>query len=391
MIAPTAKQPDGAGALQNTLDLIAQARTASALRERLAARWPAFAGDKLQELAIVGAADEGVRLARLCARRGIALRAVVDDNPKKQGETVHGTKVTPVDALAQLDRDVPVIVASHRSLKPVRRVRQMGFANVAPFLLLQALDPVRFPPHMFHEGILEDLADNIAQYRKLDSMLQDDMSRQVLSAVIQYRLTGDPETLGSIVEWDLYGPGRLLEYGDDEVYVDGGTFDGDTIRLFIERVKGRFSRVIGFEPDPATFKRLKSNFAGEPRVEPVNAGLHRTQGTLRFDDAGTRGSVLVESGGITVPVVPLDDILKGDRVSYIKMNIEAAEIDALAGASKSIARWKPKLAISGYHKPSHLWQVPDAIRNIRTDYKLYFRQHDGGIIETVVYALPPAQ
>jgi len=116
--------------------------------------------------------------------------------------------------------------------------------------------------------------------------------------------------------------------------------------------------------------------------------VFKNKGVLRFDDAGTRGSILVESGGIVVPVVGLDEVLKGDRVSYIKMNIEGAEIDALQGGSQSIKRWAPKLAISAYHFPSHLWQIPAMIKELRNDYQIFFRQHDGGIIETVVFALP---
>jgi len=370
------------------LNAIASAGSAAGLRAVLAARWPAFATANLKELAIVGAADEGMRLAALCRQHGIIVRAIADDNPARQTQTVEGLKVTPVEELQRLDRATPVIVASHRSLLPVRRLREMGFVNVAPFLLLQTLDPARFPPHMFHDGLLEDLADNLERYRELGELVADDYSRAVLAAVIGYRLTADPVELDPVVEWELYGPNNLLNYGTDEVYVDGGAFDGDSIRLFIKRVDNRFAEVIAFEPDPATFRRLQANFADEPRVHPINAGLHRTKATLRFDNAGTRGSVLVSSGGITIPVVGLDEVLNGARVSYIKMNIEAAEIAALEGAAASIRRWAPKLAISAYHMPDHLWRVPATIRNLRPDYRLYFRQHDGGIIETVTYALP---
>jgi len=241
---------------------------------------------------------------------------------------------------------------------------------------------------MFHQGLLEDLCENFNKYQSLGSNLADEASRDVLAAVIAYRMDGDPEALSAVVEWDLYGPNQLIEYSNDEVYVDGGAFDGDSIRMFIERVGGHYSRVLGFEPDPVTFKRLKSNFLNEQRVEPINAGLHKENGTLRFDDAGTRGSILVDSGGIEVPVVDLDGILNGERVSFIKMNIEGAEIDALQGAAESIKQWSPKLAISAYHLPNHLWLIPETIAKIRPDYKLYFRQHDGGIIETVMFALP---
>ena len=377
----------GTQELGKRLDTIASVGSAAGLKERLAERWPAFTSRKLREVAIVGAAGEGVRLAALCRCHRIVLRGVADDNAMKQTQLVEEHKVTAVEEFDRLDRGTPVIVASHRALLPVRRLRNMGFTNVAPFLLLQELDPVRFPPHMFHDGLLEDLVDNVPRYRELGEIVADDRSRAVLAAVIDYRLNADPEVLDSIVEWDLYGPNNLLKYGMDEVYVDGGAYDGDSIRLFIKRVDDRFAKVIAFEPDPVTFRRLKANFASEPRVQPVNAGLHRAKAMLRFDGAGTRGSVLTATGATTVSVVGLDEVLNGERVSYVKLNIEGAEIDALEGGAASIRQWAPKLAIAAYHVPDHLWRVPATIRGLRPDYRIYFRQHDGGIIETVIYAL----
>ena len=295
--------------------------------------------------------------------------------------------VISFEPLGALDRSIPVVVASHRSLKPCQRVHALGFESVVPFMTLQMLQPERFAPHAFHERLLEDLVESEPRLRRLGERLADDFSRAVLAAVIGYRFEGDPLVLAPVIEWDLYGPGGLLAYGEDEVYVDGGSYDGDSIRLFIERVGGRYQRILGFEPDPATFARLKANFAGEPRVQAINAGLHRCAATLRFDDAGTRGSVLAETGGIAVPVVGLDEVLEGERVTYLKMNIEAAEIEALHGAATSIRRWAPKLAVSAYHRADHLWRVPETILELRPDYRIYLRQHDGGIIETVSYAM----
>lgn len=377
----------GALGFGERLNIIASACSAADLRARLAERWPAFTTGKLKEIAIVGAAGEGLRLAKLCSRHGIVLRGIADDNSVKQAQPVEGRMVTAVEDFDRLDRGTPVIVASHRALLPVRRLRKMGFANVAPFLLLQELDPIRFPPHMFHDGLLEDLANNLPRYRELGEIVADDRSCAVLAAVIDYRLNADPEVLDSIVEWDLYGPNNLLNYGTDEVYVDGGAYDGDSIRLFIKRVHNQFVKVIAFEPDPVTFDQLKANFANEPRVQPIMAGLHRAKATLRFDDAGTRGSVLTANGATMVSVIGLDEVLNGERVTYVKLNIEGAEIDALEGGAASIRRWAPKLAIAAYHVPDHLWRVPATIRGLRPDYRIYFRQHDGGIIETVTYAL----
>ncbi len=369
------------------LDKLREFKSVAEMRAWLVARESAFDPKRLIKMAIVGAADEGLRLAELCNRQKILIAAICDDNPNKQGLKVGTATVKSVNALQDMDRDVSVIIASHRVLKAQERLKGMGFRHVAPFALLEVLDPKAFPPHLFYDGWLEDLFEHRDRYAALASLLADDMSRRVLDAVLGFRLTLDATVLSPIIEWDLYGPANLLTYGEDEVYVDGGSYDGDSIRLFIERVRGKFSRVLAFEPDKNTFKRLAANFAGEKRVEPINAGLHRRKATLHFDNAGTRGSILVEQGGVEVPVVGLDEVLKGDRVTYIKMNIEGAELEALKGGEQTIKQWAPKLAISAYHRPSHLWQIPELIRDLNPNYKLYLRQHDGGVIETVLYAL----
>lgn len=369
------------------LDKLLEFGSVAEMRAGLVARNPVFDPKCLNKIAIVGAADEGLRLVELCGKYQIEVVAVCDDNPKKLGLEVGAVEVKPVDVLKDVDRDVPVIIASHRVLKVLERLKGMGFKHVAPFALLEVLDPMTFPPHMFYDDWLEDLFEHRVRYIALAKLLADDFSRQVLNALLGFRLTLDATVLTPIVEWDLYGPADLLKYGDDEVYVDGGSYDGDSIRLFIDRVHGKFSRVLAFEPDKNTFQRLAANFVGEKRVEPINAGLHRRKATLHFDNAGTRGSILVEQGGVEIPVVGLDEVLEDQRVTFVKMNIEGAELEALKGGEQVIKNWAPKLAISAYHRPSHLWQVPELVHSLRPDYRLYLRQHDGGVIETVLYAL----
>ena len=369
------------------LDQLNSYQSVEEIRAWLVGRNPDLAPRCLKRIAVIGAAEEGIRLVELCGNHGIEVAAIGDDDPTKQGLNIGPTTVAAVDSLTSIDRHTPVIIASHRVLKAAERLRLMGFRHVAPFALLEVLDPAAFPPHMFYERWLEELFASRDRYVALLGLLADEMSRCVLDALLGFRLTLDAEVLSPIIEWDLYGPSDLLTYSEDEVYVDGGSYDGDTIRLFIGRVHGKFSRVLAFEPDVRTFRRLAANFAGDRRVEAINAGLHRRRATLRFHNAATRGSILIEEGAAEVPVVGLDEILRDDRVTFIKMNIEGAELEALRGAERAIKRWAPKLAISAYHRPSHLWQVPELVHNLRPDYRLYLRQHDGGVIETVLYAL----
>jgi FkbM family methyltransferase len=362
--------------------------TMDTLRSQLLRHHPAFDPDELREIAILGAAAEGERLAALCQAQDIRIAAISDDDPAKAGTLLLGHAIVPMDELAKLDRATPIVIASHRVLGAAERLSRLGFAAVAPFAVLQVLDPERFPPHMFYEGLLEDTWENREQYRWLARELSDNKSRDVLDAVLTFRQILDPRVLAPVVEPELYQSAGLLGYGDDEVYIDGGAFDGDTIRLFSSRVGGRYARIYAFEPDPKTFATLRQNFASEPRVELINAGLYHRKETLRFRDDASRGAIFAADGGTEIEVTTIDDVVGDERVTFIKMNIEGAEIDALKGAARTIRRWRPKLAISAYHRPSDLWCIPRLVRWLNEDYGLYLRQHDGGVIETVLYGLP---
>jgi FkbM family methyltransferase len=372
---------------------LANARSAEDLIAYVKTHNSGFDPYSLGTIAIVGAGPEGKRLAEICGRRGQKIAALVDDDPEKVETSIGGIAVEPTKRLQDLKRATPIIIASHRVLEPIERLRALGFSTVLPFAALQITAPHIFKPHMFYEGWLEDLLENREQYRWLGSELADERSRQVLEAVMQFRLTIDPVSLVPVLEEGpyyrgLYHPTGLFDLGESEVYVDACSYDGDSIRRFIERVGGRYERILAFEPDPTTFGSLKQNFANEPRVQTFNAGLHRHKGVLRFRDDSTRGAIFTDDGDNSIEVVSLDEVLAGSPASYIKMNIEGAEIDALLGARGTIQRWMPKLAISAYHRPSDLWHIPRLVKEFSTAYDIYLRQHDGGVIETVLYAIP---
>lgn len=368
---------------------LAKAGALSALRQAIRAHYGALDVDNLRSLAIVGAAVEGARLAVLCRDRGIQVVALADDHPAKVGTRIAGHAVEPTAGLERLDRATPIVIASHRVLGATERLRALGFTTVLPFAALQVMAPDIFPPHMFYDGMLEDLWNNRDRYARLHDQLADRRSRAVLDAVLAFRQSFDPLVLEPVLDDDdLYAPKGLIAFSDREVYVDGGSYDGDTIRTFAKRVGDRFERIYAFEPDPVTYRALKSNFSAEPRVEAIHAGLHREKGVLRFKDDGSRGAIFTSDGEIEMPVTTLDDVIGEGRVSYIKMNIEGAEIDALHGGERLIRRERPKLALSVYHRPSDLWRIPEIVKQFDPGYELYLRQHDGGIIETVLYALP---
>ncbi len=361
------------------------------MRDVLAERHQQVLPSKIDRVAVLGASEEGERFVSQCIEVGVEVVAVVDDNPDKIGQQIGYLSVIPTSGLLDLDRNIPVIIASHRVLDAVARLKKEDFKTVVPLGLIQVLDPDRFIPHMFYDGLLENLFEDREKLNQFANRLTDDASRKTMDAVIGFRLTFDSELLRPVLDLDLYFPEGIFELGNDEIFLDCGTFDGDSIRWFIERSKGKYERIIGFEPDTATYQKLVDNFASNARVETVNKGVYSNEDILHFDNAGTRGSLLSKPGeksAISIPVCSIDDVMSGGRATYIKMNIEGAEIAAIKGARQTILKWQPKLAISVYHRPADLWEIAAVIDTISPNYTFYLRQHDGGIIETVLYAIP---
>lgn len=83
----------------------------------------------------------------------------------------------------------------------------------------------------------------------------------------------------------------------------------------------------------------------------------------------------------------IDEIVKSRKVTFIKMDIEGAELKALYGAANTIKTWHPKLAVCVYHKPEDLITIPQYIKSIYPMYRLYLRSYSPSGVETVLYAV----
>lgn len=76
------------------------------------------------------------------------------------------------------------------------------------------------------------------------------------------------------------------------------------------------------------------------------------------------------------------EMLGLERVDFIKMDIEGAEVDALLGAEETIKRFKPKLAICTYHRPTDPIEIRKILLNYNPNYR--FKELKRG--ERVLYA-----
>lgn len=176
---------------------------------------------------------------------------------------------------------------------------------------------------------------------------------------------------------------------DEGVFIDAGCLDlGDT-RGYIYRNPG-YRKVYAFEPDRTNYERClerKEQFCNDERIEVVNKGLWSSRTQLSFcENAGS--SVISEQGSASVEVTDLDSFMEGkEKVTFIKMDIEGAEMEALSGAKEIIKRDKPDLAICIYHKNEDILDIPNFILDLNPEYKLYIRHYSCYKWETVLYAV----
>ena len=119
---------------------------------------------------------------------------------------------------------------------------------------------------------------------------------------------------------------------------------------------------------------------------PKAVGAHC--GTVCFSATGTAAAVVDQAGSSYVDCITLDEILQNVNPTVIKMDIEGAEPEALEGAKNIIQQAKPILAISVYHYPDHLWQIPLIINTLFPDYHYFLRPHNEEGWDLVCYAIP---
>lgn len=219
----------------------------------------------------------------------------------------------------------------------------------------------------------EYAAAHRAELEKVYGLLADDHSRKVLRDVVEYKLTGDIKLLCGCESEPREAWENILRPGKEEHYMDLGAYTGDTIAEFI-RYAGEWRRITALEPDPVTFAKLERNTAGLHDCILYRLGAYSRYARLPFAGGAGRGSHLAAGGAMT-ELDSVDNILCGQTVSLINMDVEGMEAEAIAGMAKTLRRHRPKLLIAGYHRSEDLWRLPLEVLAIQPEYKVYVRHY----------------
>jgi FkbM family methyltransferase len=393
---PTLNNAADANSWRERLDALLSEKVDAAIRRERAA-FDECSAPFERRLVLFGAGAFGRHTLAGLRRVGIEPLAFADNNQRLWGQTVEGVPVlSPASAAERFAGTATFIVtiwngtSRERLADRTAQLAALGCSRIAPAGLLFWKYPDVFLPH-YPLDLPHKVLERAAEVRAAFEMWSDEDSRREYVTQVAFRLHLD---LGGLAAPDPqhYFPVDLIRLSEDEVFIDCGAFDGDTIRSLVALRGSGFRRVVAFEPDPLNWDRLGQTVAQfPPEVRERIACLRQATGarreTVYMNSTGTDLSA-VGAGTVAVECVRLDDSLVAESPTFIKFDIEGFELEALAGAAATIERHAPVLAVSAYHLQSHLWEIPAAIRRLSDSYSYFLRPHSSEGWDLVCYAIP---
>ncbi|MFA5562072.1 MAG: FkbM family methyltransferase [Eubacteriales bacterium] len=221
-------------------------------------------------------------------------------------------------------------------------------------------------------------AANFERLYRVYHLLADDKSKRVFETAIAAKLYGRVPDLFAHTDTpeNVTAPLHPHRY---RTTVDAGAYNGDTVRTLLVQ-NPAIRRIHALEPDAGNFAKLRAYAQTVPHTEIVchRAAAWDSVGSAPFGRAGNRGAALFgrthASRPDSVPLVTIDRLCAGERVDFIKYDVEGAEVRALQGSAQTIAASRPELLLSLYHRSEDLFELPLLVAQLCPDYRLYLRR-----------------
>jgi len=195
---------------------------------------------------------------------------------------------------------------------------------------------------------------------------------------------------------------RVIQVQPGDIVIDAGGCWGEVALYFADNT-GTEGKVYCFEfVQDDNLEILQRNLNLNPhladRIKVVPKALWDKSGEVVSYYANGPGTSLVPSNNqqrtLQVSTLSIDDFVKEEgiaRVDYIKMDIEGSELRALQGAEETIRTFKPRLAISIYHREDDFIMIPDYLDKLDLEYEFFLDHFTIHSWETVLFASPKTE
>ena len=315
----------------------------------------------------------------------------VDNSSIKQGTTLYDIPIYHPDKLKEESKNIIQIIITAVDYKRIcQQLREIGFVDMDIYASTYEDAAVQIP--------MERLAINsqprvfkLKDVEQVENMFDEDLSKEIFEKIIRKYEQNIADFTDVYSNEPMYFNDIFQDcMSASEVYVDAGVHTVHTIVDFIFYTKGKYKKIHAFEPDSLSFARLCKELKNLKNVALYDCGIGSSNQEVLFKSQGIGGSKVIKnanhtSGTTKINIVSLDTFLE-DAPTFIKMDIEGLEYDALLGASEIIKKHKPKLAISVYHGMDDLVKIPLLINKMVSEYKFFLRHHMPNPTETILYA-----
>lgn len=334
---------------------------------------------------LFGAGVYAYVLKRYLEACDVQLAGVAVDAGYVTADDFMGLPVLSLDTLAAVRDEVILLVGVTQHQAVCARLKEAGFRRVFP---VDVPDYLNIPEPFMTAGFVEDNANALfAAWECLD----DEKSRATFIASLQTKLHEDLSFVEPLIEPDhIYFSQGGLGLGGNEVLLDVGGYNGDTLTDFHRQTNGNYRAIISLEPSPENFAALEHTAAalGPQRIFPVPIGAWNAAETLGFaPKQGHIDNQVSAHGADRIQVDRIDNIVHGQlpAITIMKLDINGAEYEALEGSARVIREMRPRIVVR-LHKAENYFRIPLLLKKIAPDIKLKVRQRGGMSMMIMLYA-----
>lgn len=301
-------------------------------------------------------------------RYNIPVSGIAASDDFVRGQSFHGFRVRKISGFEQEFGDFIIIIAFGTSLPDVMAHL---FALSERHTVLAADVPV-YGENIWNKSFFEENRESI---EKAHSLLADKTSKQVYENIIRFKLSGRLDFLRSAYSDKEVVFENILKLGGNESYLDLGAYRGDTIDEFLHYTGGAYQHITALEPDRKTFAKLKAHVKDMTNIKLFRMGIWSEDRDMSFEDSLGRGSSIKSGAKNDLAVTKIDTLYAVRKLTYLKMDVEGSERQALLGGINTLRRDRPKLNIAAYHRSEDIFSLPLLVNTIEPSYRLYLRQH----------------
>jgi len=299
---------------------------------------------------------------------GIPVSGIAASDDFVRGQSFRGFTVRKISDFEKQFGDFVIVIAFGTSIPDV-----MGHIySLAQRHTVYAPD---VPVYGDNYWSLDFFTENRSDIERAYSLLADERSRFVYESMVCFKLTGELNYLRRCETDKDEVFENIIPLSGNETYLDLGAYRGDTIDELLHYSGGRYSHITALEPDRKTFAKLKEHTKDMKNVRLFRMGIWSGDRDIPFDGSLGRGSSIQSSGNEMLAVTCIDTLYAVRNVSYIKMDVEGCERQALLGGIKTIRRDRPKMNIAAYHRSEDLFSLILQLHDIEPSYCLYLRKH----------------